>query len=120
MVVVVSTLLTTRYVPRIKNHVGAGILPTWSLQAHGVYWQLYDSLCKLELELELALRRSGGGGKCEMGGLSVIRTRHDARRRDVWPATKSETNDTRSRRLLPWWWNRILPHLLVERNFPHA
>ena len=52
MVVVVSALLTTRYVPRFKNHVGAGILPTCSSQGHGVYWQLYGSLCKLELELD--------------------------------------------------------------------
>ena len=68
--VVVSTLLTTRYVPRIKNHVGAGILPTWSLQAHGVYWQLYDSLCKLELELELGVGLGRGGGGGGDGGLN--------------------------------------------------
>ena len=70
MVVVVSTLLTTRYVPRIKNHVGAGTRPTWSSQAHGVYWQLYDSLCKLELELELGVGLGRGGGGGGDGGLN--------------------------------------------------
>ena len=59
-----------------KNHVDASTLPTWSLQAHGVYWQLYDSLCKLELELELGVGLGRGGGGGGDGGLNGYGRRH--------------------------------------------